>query len=163
MFYLSLHSMKNWYGQNCSFVIDCLSYSWEMSCWSFQTQVSYLFISSIWLFIFQQSFQNAILQVKKDKEVISFHFMANSEVVMTVPRILMFHLLYFWNIEAGLKTALRHAKTDYSLAHLSKVHVFLLIGLYYCLFCSLLGRKYLWSILDPSFLYLYIKIILLWC
>ena len=60
--------------------------------------------------------------VKKDKEVISFHFMANSEVVMPIPRILMSHLLYFWNIEAGLRTALCHAKTDSSLAHLSKVH-----------------------------------------
>ena len=60
--------------------------------------------------------------VKKDKEVISFHFMANSEVVMPIPRILMSHLLYFWNIEAGLRAALCHAKTDSSLAHLSKVH-----------------------------------------
>ena len=121
MFYLSLHSMKNFYGQNCSFFIDCLVYSWKMSCWSFQMHVSYLFISSIWPLIFQQSFQNAIRIVKKDMEVISFHFMANSEVVMTIPRILMSHLLYFWNTEAGLRTALCHAKTDSSLAHLSKV------------------------------------------
>lgn len=114
--------MKNLCGQNCSLVTDCLSYSREVSCWSFQMQVSYLFISSIWLCFPAVISECYIRIVKKDKEVISFHFMANSEVVMPIPRILMSHLLYFWNIEAGLRTALCHAKTDSSLAHLSKVH-----------------------------------------